>query len=161
RGLGPRSVGPRYRHRSAIIAGLSFRARAPAGAIAASPASTRVRTASAAVVNSAALRTWTSLAPTRPRDRPGRRERSRPGLRRRARLRAMAARERHVGRIVGRAGADLQLGDCRATGRGHLAYKGRTDALHVCSGCAAYWLPAGHDNSDEKKVNIHKRFWLS
>ena len=53
-----------------------------------------------------------------------------------ARLRAMAARERHVGRIVGRAGAALQLGDCRATGRGHLANKGRTDALHVCSG----WL---------------------
>ena len=51
-----------------------------------------------------------------------------------ARLRAMAARERHVGRIVGRAGAALQLGDCRATGRGHLAHKGRTDALHVCSG---------------------------
>ena len=45
-----------------------------------------------------------------------------------ARLRA------HVGRIVGRAGAALQLGDCRATGRGHLAHKGRTDALHVCSG---------------------------
>src|SRR5215471_19032955 len=51
-----------------------------------------------------------------------------------ARLRAMAARKRHVGRIVGRAGAALQLGDCRATGRGHLAHKGRTDALHVCSG---------------------------
>src|SRR6516165_4222754 len=46
----------------------------------------------------------------------------------------MAARERHVGRTVGRAGAALQLGDCRATGRGHLAHKGRTDALHVCSG---------------------------
>src|ERR1700746_974325 len=46
----------------------------------------------------------------------------------------MAARERHVGRIVGRAGAALQLGDCRATGRGHLAHKGHTDALHVCSG---------------------------
>ena len=46
----------------------------------------------------------------------------------------MAARERHVGRIVGRAGAALQLGDRRATGRGHLAHKGRTDALHVCSG---------------------------
>ena len=51
-----------------------------------------------------------------------------------ARLRAMAARERHVGRIVGRAGAALQLGGCRATGRGHLDHKGRTDALHVCSG---------------------------
>ena len=51
-----------------------------------------------------------------------------------ARLRAMAARERHVGRIVGRAGAALQLGDCRATGRGYLTHKGRTDALHVCSG---------------------------
>src|SRR5215471_12740367 len=39
-----------------------------------------------------------------------------------------------LGRIVGRAGAALQLGDCRATGRGHLAHKGHTDALHVCSG---------------------------
>jgi hypothetical protein len=26
---------------------------------------------------------------------------------------------------------------------------------------AAYWLPVGHDNSRGKKVNIHKRFWLS
>jgi hypothetical protein len=26
---------------------------------------------------------------------------------------------------------------------------------------AAYRLPVGHDNSRGKKVNIHKRFWLS
>ena len=79
-----------------------------------------------------------------------------------ARLRAMAARERHVGRIVGRAGAALQLGDCRATGRGHLAHKGRTDALHVCSG----WRRILATRLDmiiraAKKVDIHKRFWLS
>jgi hypothetical protein len=26
---------------------------------------------------------------------------------------------------------------------------------------AAYWLPVGPDNSRGKKVDIHKRFWLS
>jgi hypothetical protein len=87
--------------------------------IAASPASTRARTASAAV--SCAL--GPAVAPTRPRDRRVRRERSRPG-------RDAGA----TGRIVGRVGAALWLGDCRATGRGHLAHKGLTDALHVCSG---------------------------
>ena len=40
--------------------------------------------------------------------------------------------------------AALQLGDYRSTGRGHLAYKGRTDALHVCSRLAPH---IGHDNS--------------
>jgi hypothetical protein len=64
-----------------------------------------------------------------------------------ARLRAMAARERHVGRIVGRAGRGPSAWRLRATGRGHLAHKGRTDALHVCSGWRRIWLPDGHDNS--------------
>ena len=79
-----------------------------------------------------------------------------------ARLRAMAARERHVGRIVGRAGAALQLGDCRATGRGHLAHKGRTDALHICSGWRRILrYPLDMIIRAVKKFNIRKRFWLS
>jgi hypothetical protein len=50
---------------------------------------------------------------------------------------------------------------CRATGRGHLAHKGRTDAPHVCSGwrriLATRWTLIIRA---AKKVNIHKRFWL-
>ena len=57
----------------------------------ASPASTRARTASAAVVNSAALRTWTSCSSdTAARPPSASRKVATP-----ARLRAMAARERH------------------------------------------------------------------
>ena len=126
----------------------------------ASPASTRARTASAAVVNSAALRTWTSCSSDTAARPPSASRKIATRVATPARLRAMAARERHVGRIVGRAGAALQLGDCRATGRGHLAHKGHTDArlLRLAPYIA---LPVGHDNSRGKKVNIHKRFWLS
>ena len=63
-----------------------------------------------------------------------------------ARLRAMAARERHVGRIVGRAGAiaGLRAADTWTT-------KAVLTRFMSAPVGAAYWLPVGHDNSRREK----------
>ena len=73
-----------------------------------------VRAPPAAVVNSAALRTWTSCTSDTAARPPSASRKIATRSRRRRDCGAMAARERHVGRIVGRAGAALQLGGCRA-----------------------------------------------
>jgi hypothetical protein len=69
----------------------------------------------------------------------------------------MAARERHVGRIIARARlfslaiAGLLAADTWPT-------KAVLTRFMSAPVGAAHWLPVGHHNSRGKKVNIHKRF---